>query len=152
MATPVPPPPPCSAGKGETPAPAVGATITAPPRPAVRDLLSADDFTIATATLARQHPELGWVAAEQRVFEALKFVATAARSGVDDLVPSAPVDAGWHALIDNTTIYAELCARLGRFVHHYPSVTGTEAPMPGWQNRTTAAIEAAGFDVTLDLW
>lgn len=150
MATP--PPPPCSAGRGDVPTPAVGATITAPARPAVRDLLSADDFTIVTATLARQHPELGWVAAERRVVEALKFVATIARCSAEDLVPSGPVDAGWHALISNTAIYAELCARLGVFVHHYPAVTGTERPAPGWRDRTLAAIEAAGFEPARELW
>lgn len=146
-----PPPPPCSAGRGDTPTPAVGATLTAP-RPAARDLLSADDFTIVTATLARQHPELGWVAAEQRIVEALAFVATMARGTVDGLAPSGPVDAGWHALIANTAIYAELCARLGTFVHHYPDVTGAEPPAPGWRERTMAAVEAAGFDVCRELW
>lgn len=150
MATP--PPPPCSAGRGDVPTPAVGATLTAPARPAVRDLLSADDFTIVTATLARQHPELGWVAAEQRVVEALKFVATVARSAATDLVPSGPVDAGWHALISCTEIYAELCARLGTVVHHQPEVAGASAPVPGWLDRTKAAIESAGYDVTPDLW
>ncbi|WP_327263944.1 hypothetical protein OG444_22850 [Streptomyces sp. NBC_01232] len=146
-----PPVPPCSTGKGETPTPAVGATLIAPSRPGVRDLLSADDFTIVTATLARRHPELGWVAAEQRVVEALKFVATAATSTAD-LVPSGPVDAGWHALISCTAIYAELCARLGAIVHHQPEVTGAVAPASGWLDRTTAAIEAAGYDITPDLW
>ncbi|MFB7171071.1 hypothetical protein ACFCYM_09650 [Streptomyces sp. NPDC056254] len=134
------------------PTPAVGATLTAPPRAAAQDLLSADDFTIVTATLARTHPDLGWVAAEQRVTEALKFVATMARGSAEDLVPSGPVDAAWHALISNTAIYAELCARLGTFVHHCPAVTGTEAPAPGWRERTAAAIEAAGFKVSPDLW
>ncbi|MFJ3633886.1 hypothetical protein [Streptomyces sp. NPDC090112] len=146
-----PPPPPCSAGRGEVPTPAVGATLTAL-RPAARGLLSADDFTIVTATLARRHPELGRAAAEQRIVEALRFVATMARGGGDGLVPSGPVDAGWHALIGNTAIYAELCARLGTFVHHYPDVTGAGAPAPGWRKRTTAAIEAAGFDVRRELW
>ncbi|MGW2580853.1 hypothetical protein ACWCYZ_05850 [Streptomyces virginiae] len=148
MATP--PPPPCTAGKGETPTPAVGATLVAL-RPAVRDLLSADDFTIVTATLAHQHPELGWVAAEQRVLEALKFVATVARSD-EELVPSGPVDAGWHALISCTAIYSELCTRLGTVVHHQPEVTGAAAPAPGWLDRTRAAIEAAGYDTAPDLW
>ncbi|MEV7584374.1 hypothetical protein [Streptomyces erythrochromogenes] len=147
-----PPPPPCGAGRGEVPTPAVGATLVAPSRPTVQELLSADDFTIVTATLARTHPDLGWVAAEQRVTEALKFVATIAGCSAEDLVPSGPVDAAWHALISNTELYAELCARLGTFVHHRPAVTGTEAPAPGWRERTQAAIEAAGFEVCPDLW
>ncbi|MFF4390306.1 MULTISPECIES: hypothetical protein [unclassified Streptomyces] len=148
-----PPPPPCSAGKGETPTPAIGATLTAPRRTSdPRSLLSADDFTTVTATLARQHPELGWVAAEQRVVEALKFVATVAHSAAADLAPSGPVDAGWHALISCTVVYAELCARLGTVVHHHPEVTGAATPAPGWLDRTTAAIEAAGYDIATDLW
>ncbi|WP_051700283.1 hypothetical protein [Streptomyces sp. NRRL F-4474] len=146
-----PPPPPCSAGRGDVPTPAAGATLTAPPRP-TRDLLSPDDFTIVTATLTRQHPELGWVAAEQRVIEALKFVATVARSTSTGLVPSGPVDAGWHALIGNTAIYAKLCAGLETFVHHYPSVNGSEVPTPGWRDRTMAAIETAGFEPARELW
>ncbi|MEU2450038.1 hypothetical protein ABZ605_08265 [Streptomyces sp. NPDC012765] len=149
MATP--PPPPCRADKGEQPPPSYGSTTAIDFRDA-RSLVAPDDFTIVTATLARQHPELGWVAAEQRVLEALKFVATVARSSATDLMPSGPVDAGWHALISCTAIYAELCARLGTVVHHQPEVTGAATPAPGWLDRTTAAIEAAGYEVTPDLW
>ncbi|MFD9515962.1 hypothetical protein [Streptomyces sp. NPDC059979] len=152
MSSPYPPPPPCSSGKGDTPTPAVGATLTAAPGSCdARALLSADDFMIVTATLAQRQPDLGWVAAEQLVTEALKFVAAIAH-GATDLVPSTPVDAAWHALIENTEIYQRLAADLGRFVHHYPAVVGTEPPAPGWQARTTAAIEAAGFAIEPELW
>ncbi|MFD8882406.1 hypothetical protein ACFV0H_07760 [Streptomyces erythrochromogenes] len=148
-----PPPPPCSAGRGDVPTPAVGATLTAPRRTDnPRDLLSADDFMIVTATCAHAHPELGWVAAEQRVLEALKFAAAVAWGQDDDLVPAGPVDAGLHALVLNTRIHATLGERLGRFVHHYPVVTGAEAPAPGWQARAMAAIEAAGFEPARELW
>ncbi|MFG2976318.1 hypothetical protein ACGFYY_25460 [Streptomyces sp. NPDC048331] len=117
-----------------------------------RSLLAADDFTIVTATLAAAHPELGWVAAEQRVVEALKFAAAVAWGQADDLVPSGPVDAGLHALVLNTEIHAKLGVTLGKFVHHYPLVTGAEAPAPGWQTRAVSAIEAVGFTAVPDLW
>ncbi|MFJ7586505.1 hypothetical protein ACIQZO_03710 [Streptomyces sp. NPDC097617] len=147
-----PPPPPCSAGKGERPPPpSYGSAMTIDIHDA-RSLLSGDDFTIVTATLATTHPELGWVAAEQRVLEALKFVAAMACYPDVGLAPSGPVDAGWHALIDNTAISARLCVRLGVFVHHYPAVTGTESPAPGWQDRSMTAVKAAGFDASPDLW
>ncbi|MFD9306150.1 hypothetical protein ACFWCB_26435 [Streptomyces sp. NPDC060048] len=105
----------------------------------------------ATATLAQRQPNMGWVEAERVIVEALKFVATAAQ-GADGLVPSPIVDAGWHALIENTEIYQGLGVRLGHFLHHYPAVAGAELPAPGWQARTVAAIEAAGFTVDRELW
>ncbi|WP_051779354.1 hypothetical protein [Streptomyces sp. NRRL S-241] len=153
MATP--PPPPCSAGKGEQQDPPAftGATLVVARGPlSARELLPVDDFMIVTATLAREHPELGWVAAEQRVLEALKFAAAVAWTDDENLVPSGPVDAGLHALILNTRIHARLGERLGEFIHHYPAVARTEAPAPGWEARAMAAIEAAGFQPERDLW
>lgn len=152
MATP--PPPPCKAGKGESEPPgSVGATlVVARGTLSARELLDTDDFMTVTATLAREHSELGWVAAEQHVLETLKFAAAVAWTDDEDLVPSGPVDEGLHALILNTRIHARLCQRLGTFVHHHPSVAGTEAPAPGWEARAMAAIEAAGFEADRDLW
>ncbi|MFE9481470.1 hypothetical protein ACFYNM_23040 [Streptomyces spororaveus] len=151
MSTPHPTPPPCSTGKGDSPTPAyAGNTLTASAHDA-RSLLAPDDLMAVTATLAERQPDLTWVTAERLVVEALKFVATAARS-TEELVPSALVDAGWHALIVNTEIYQGLCMRLGSFVHHYPAVAGAELPASGWQARTTAAIEQVGFTIDPGLW
>ncbi|MGW7344002.1 glycine-rich domain-containing protein [Streptomyces sp. NPDC054854] len=149
-----PPPPPCSAGRqGEQPAPAVTTSVltAAPGSHDPRALLDADAFMTVTATLAQRQPDMGWVRAEQVVAEALKFVAAVAE-GAEGLVPSALVDAGWHALIVNTEIYQQLGQRLGGFVHHYPAVAGGVVPAPGWEERTAAAIERAGFIVDKELW
>lgn len=89
MSSPYPTPPPCSAGKGESPTPASapGSLLTAAPSGDARELLGAEELMTVTATLARLHPNMGWVMAEQVINEALKFVAAAARCG-EALVPS----------------------------------------------------------------
>ncbi|MEU0375203.1 hypothetical protein ABZ070_34585 [Streptomyces sp. NPDC006283] len=56
--------------------------------------------------------------AGQILEDALAFVATAASSPGQALVPSRVVDEGWHALILHTGIYSNLCSQFGNFVHH----------------------------------
>jgi hypothetical protein len=64
--------------------------------------------------------------------EALKFLELATeleKSGERpfNLVPSAPVDAAWHAFILHTRDYADYCERkLGGFAHHNPSKPETD--------------------------
>lgn len=86
------------------------------------------------------------------VDEALKWVATCAQFPTARIAPSRVVDEGWHALILHTALYANMCDKLGMFVHHYP-----ERPDPDrWDtdviDRTTSLIEEAGHSVDYDLW
>lgn len=148
------PPPPCSAGKGGgLPSPDVtGSVLTAAPGARnARGLLDADEFMTVTATLARNEPEFGWVYCEQVIVETLKFVAAAAQSD-ERLVPSTVVDKGLHALIENTEVHYALGARLGVFVHHYPTLPGSAPIAPGWLQRTIAAIRRAGFTEEKEMW
>ncbi|MFD6889103.1 hypothetical protein [Streptomyces sp. NPDC059957] len=148
------PPPPCSAGKGEAPpTPAViGSVLTAAPGERnARALLDADEFMTVTATLARNEPDFGWVYAEQVIVETLKFYIAAAESD-ERLVPSEIVDKGVHALLENTEAYYAVGARLGVFVHHYPTVAGSAPIALGWLERTVAAIRRAGLSEEPEMW
>ncbi|QHF93157.1 hypothetical protein DEH18_03760 [Streptomyces sp. NHF165] len=85
----------------------------------------------------------------------MAFVAACARPHHHALRPSKLVDKGWHALIVHTTIHAQLCARLGEFVHHVPDTEshGTgRRPGAGDMDRTQRAITAAGYTPDPLLW
>ncbi|MFH8679977.1 glycine-rich domain-containing protein [Streptomyces lydicus] len=117
-----------------------------------RKLLTDDQFVAVRSTVQTDNPDITAEDAAAVVTEALAFVATCVLFPAASLVPSRMVDAGWHALILHTQTYAELCARLGGFVHHQP-----EAPDPTRYDqdvidRTTALIEEAGYSVDVGLW
>ncbi|MFE2161435.1 glycine-rich domain-containing protein [Streptomyces lydicus] len=117
-----------------------------------RELLTDDQFAAVCSTVQTDNPDSTAEDATAVVTEALAFVAACALLPAARLVPSRVVDAGWHALILHTQTYAELCARLGGFVHHRP-----EAPDPSRYDhdvidRTTAVIQEAGYSVDGDLW
>ncbi|MFI9645983.1 hypothetical protein ACIHAA_06750 [Streptomyces sp. NPDC052040] len=61
------------------------------------------------------------------------------------MAPSRIVDEGWHALILHTAMYAELCERLGSFVHHYPGYDPTHYDPPVL-DRTREKITALGWE------
>jgi hypothetical protein len=117
-----------------------------------RTLLTTDEHSGIVATVLDNNEGMAEPMARRIVDEAVKWVATCAQFPTARIVPSRTVDEGWHALILHTALYAELCERLGGFVHHYP-----ERPDPGrWDpqviDRTTTLIEEAGFSVDYDLW
>lgn len=129
-------------------------TTCAPTTRDVQSLLTGAEFDAVTRTVLRANPMMEAGLARRIVAEALKFVVAAATrpfSG-SGLAPSRVVDEGWHALILHTQTYARLCQSLGgRFVHHVPQPPDpTRAP--GILDRTTVAIEAAGFAVDRNLW
>ncbi|MFF1743237.1 glycine-rich domain-containing protein [Streptomyces mirabilis] len=112
-----------------------------------------------TERLARRvtadHPDIGEATARRIVGQAAAFIAASGQQPGRDLVPSKLVDYGWHAFILHTVDYAAFCRRVvGRFVHHVP--TDEDEQVPGGaaaaRERTTAAIEAAGYAVDTDLW
>lgn len=117
-----------------------------------RALLTTEQFAAVSATIERNNPGMASEAASRILVEALKYVATCAQFRAAPIAPSRVVDEGWHALILHTATYAELCMRLGGFVHHYP-----EPPDPHRQtqeiiSRTTALIGEAGFTINRELW
>lgn len=108
-----------------------------------------------TRRVVADHPEISEATARRIVGQAAAFVAASGQQPGRDLVPSELVDYGWHAFILHTVDYAAFCERVvGRFVHHVP--TDEDDQMPGGaasaRERTTAAIEAAGYAVDAELW
>ncbi|GHA75607.1 hypothetical protein GCM10010305_17890 [Streptomyces termitum] len=98
------------------------------------------------------NPGMAEGTAERIVVEALKFVSAAVAFPTARIVPSKVVDEGWHALILHTALYAELCKKLGRFVHHYPERPDPERYDPHVITRTLATIEQAGHTPDEELW
>ncbi|MFI2368216.1 hypothetical protein [Streptomyces sp. NPDC018833] len=117
-----------------------------------RRLLTDAEINAVRMTILGNNYGMNPDTAGQILEEALAFVATAAASPGEGLVPSRVVDEGWHALILHTGTYYGLCARVGNFVHHIP-----EQPDPGrWDqtviDRTLDAIQATGYPVHPTLW
>ncbi|ATZ29733.1 hypothetical protein SLAV_39855 (plasmid) [Streptomyces lavendulae subsp. lavendulae] len=149
MTSPHPTPPPCGTRPGSPVPPAV---TVEPSRPNARALLSDADFNAVLATVLDNNRGMDITTASRIVVEALKFTAAAARFPTVRIAPSREVDEGWHALILHTHLYASLCHRLGRFVHHFP-----ERPDPSRFDgdvltHTIALIEQAGYTADAELW
>lgn len=125
-------------------------TITAPSTDA-RTLITPDEFEGVAATVASNNPDMSSTDTDRITVEALKFVAAAARFP-GGMRPSRTVDEGWHALILHTAVYARLCARLGRFVHHLPELPDPSRYTPGALDHTLGRIRAAGFTPDVELW
>ncbi|TMU94909.1 hypothetical protein [Streptomyces sp. DASNCL29] len=118
----------------------------------VTPLLADDEHTAVVATVMDNNPGMTEDMAVRIVGQAVAFVATAAQYRTADIAPSRVVDEGWHALILHTNIYAELCDRLGGFVHHYPQRPDPERQTQDILDRTTVLIEETGYSVDRDLW
>jgi hypothetical protein len=120
-----------------------------------RDLVDDTLFDRVATKVATERSDLA-DRAERIVDQALAFVATAAEYPGRSLAPSPQVDEGWHQLILHTEAYADLCNRLGRFVHHVPDDTLStllpDSASSGSVARTINAIEQAGFVVDSELW
>ncbi|MFE2409422.1 glycine-rich domain-containing protein [Kitasatospora sp. NPDC059408] len=138
-----------------TPEPALS---LAPPSPGPMlpvnpgSLVATETFGAVVHTVLDNNPGMPDDAAERIVTEALKFVATARTFPTVRITPSTVVDEGWHALILHTRRYADLCARLGGFVHHYPERPDPSRHDPDALARTAALIEEAGYTPDYELW
>ncbi|MGK5680146.1 hypothetical protein [Actinoplanes sp. URMC 104] len=68
------------------------------------------------------------------------------------VVPTAPVDAVWHACLQNTEPYAAACQQVaGGFVHHRPILT--KAMQDGTAKRyTMKALAGTGYAIDLAFW
>lgn len=118
----------------------------------IRSLLAADQFEGVAATVRDNNPGMSEGVAVRIVNEALKYVDAVTQSSTVCTSPSRVVDEGWHALILHTKLYADLCARLGGFVHHYPERPDAERFDADVLTRTVATIEQAGHTVDQELW
>ncbi|MFF8784194.1 glycine-rich domain-containing protein [Streptomyces sp. NPDC015125] len=117
-----------------------------------RSLLSEEQFAAVCSTIRTDNPDVEADDASVILEEALAFVAACATFPAARLVPSRVVDAGWHALILHTQVYAELCGRLGAFIHHRPEEPDPTRYDQDIMDRTMALIEEAGYSVDVDLW
>lgn len=117
-----------------------------------RALLSPDDFAGVTATVMDNNLGMSQQTAKRIVVDALAFVAVAAANPGAPMAPARIVDEGWHALVLHTSVYADLCSRLGGFVHHYPERPDPARQTPGVLDETMALIRAAGYEPDTALW
>lgn len=117
-----------------------------------RDLIDEAELAAVRSTVETNNPGMSADVAERITVEALAFVATCASSTARGLRPSRIVDEGWHALILHTRVYAGLCARLGRVVHHVPEAPDTARYTPGVLDGTKDAMRAAGYEPDPMLW
>lgn len=91
--------------------------------------------------------------AERITEQALAFLVACGRYPDGHLVPSQPVDAGWHAFILHTAEYADFCHRVaGRFIHHRPSDPHEAGLGRQAIGITITAMRDAGLPVDPDLW
>lgn len=117
----------------------------------VNALLGRVTFDSVVSTVLDNNRDMTAEMAKRITREATAFVITGALRRDIAIVPSRIVDEGWHALIQHTEAYADLCARFGEFVHHSPGY-GVENYDPDILQHTQDAIRAAGFNVDQDLW
>ena len=68
------------------------------------------------------------------------------------VVPTAPVDAAWHACLQNTEPYAAAChAIAGGFVHHRPILT-EEMSNGTAKMYTIKALADTGYAIDMEFW
>ncbi|MFD3607751.1 glycine-rich domain-containing protein [Streptomyces atroolivaceus] len=116
-----------------------------------RALIPDSQFISCRSTVMDANPDMSEEMAGRIVEEGLKFVAACATHPTTGLAPSRIVDEGWHALILHTAMYAELCGRLGSFVHHFPGYDPTNFDPP-IIDRTRETIAALGYPLDDELW
>ena len=120
--------------------------------PSARALLSDAAFNGVMLTVLDNNPGMDASTAGRIVVEAIKFVHAASLFPTVRIAPTREVDEGWHALILHTHLYATLCSRLGRTVHHYPERPDASRHDPDVLTRTMALIEQAGHTPDAELW
>ena len=117
-----------------------------------RDLLTAGEFAAVAAIVASNNPGMTTDLAERITAEALRFLAARAQDRNAAIAPSLVVDEGWHALVLHTVLYADLCDRLGGFIHHQPELPEDGGYDAGLIDRTLTAIRSAGYEPDAALW
>jgi hypothetical protein len=115
-------------------------------------LLTHEQHGDVVATVLDNNPSMDQPIAHRIVDEALKYLATAATFPTAYIQPSRIVDEGWHSLILHTALYANVCEKLGGFVHHYPERPNPERHDETTMARTVALMEEAGHSPDRELW
>ncbi|MGP3772734.1 hypothetical protein ACTWJ8_18100 [Streptomyces sp. SDT5-1] len=115
---------------GPDPGPTPQPPHTGPVPVMARLLVSDPTFMSCRSTVLDANPGMLADMAGRIVEEAIKFVAACAKNPGSGLAPSRIVDEGWHALLLHSAPYADMCARLGGFVHHYPGYDPTHHDPP----------------------
>ncbi|WP_259316710.1 hypothetical protein [Kitasatospora xanthocidica] len=131
--------------------PRSSAVLDSGPTHPVVPVLDKATLDSVVATVLGNNDGMALTMAQRIVREAVAFVVTGALRPTQAMAPSRIVDEGWHALVLHTKVYAELCGRFGRFVHHSPGFDPDNFD-PDILERTQEAIKAAGFDVDEELW
>lgn len=68
------------------------------------------------------------------------------------IVPSVPVDEGWHAFIKRSQPYVEFSEQhAGRYIHHVP-VLDEDILSGAALNRTIPQLYATGYAVDMEFW
>ncbi|MFD7835523.1 hypothetical protein [Streptomyces sp. NPDC059761] len=126
-----------------------------------RHLLTEDDFNRLVERAVKNNPGVDAPLAEAIVEETLKFWAAAAHRAAlrkqdpnlthKKMLPSAILDAGWHALLLCTKVAAKLSVTLGHFTHHVPEVANYER-LEEALAETQDAIRAAGYEPNPIMW
>ncbi|WP_405581102.1 hypothetical protein [Streptomyces sp. NBC_01190] len=117
-----------------------------------RGLLTPPEFDAVAQTVRTNNLSMDIFTAERIVTEALAFVAIAAANPATVIAPARVVEEGWHALILHTAVYARLCDRLGRFIHHYPEPPDLTRHDDEVMDRTLSLLQTAGHDPDMDVW
>lgn len=118
-----------------------------------RKLLDPEQFASVRATVLDANPGMTEGIADRVTAQALAFVATAAAFPAASIAPSPVVDEGWHALVLDTQLYADLCERLGGgFVHHVPERPDGSEYDPELTTRTLVVMGSAGYPIDMELW
>ncbi|MBT2449493.1 hypothetical protein J7F03_20850 [Streptomyces sp. ISL-43] len=126
-----------------------------------RNLLSDEAVAGFVAKAVSNNPGVDRLLAEDIADEAIKFCAAAAHRAklrrqdpaqeFSKMLPSATVDAGWHALLLCSKIAAKLSAVLGHFTHHVPEVANYDRDDAALEE-TQDAIRAAGYEPNPPMW
>ncbi|MFC5663745.1 hypothetical protein ACFP3U_12205 [Kitasatospora misakiensis] len=128
---------------------------TRPPGPTAPEpgvLLSEIEWSRVVRTILSDHPDLAPDTAERILAEALAYLWTVSQHRDKPLAPSPAVDAGWHALILNTEIYAVLCEKFGGFIQHYPQTPEETAYDASTVGLTVATMAGCGVAADKELW
>lgn len=125
-----------------------------------RELVSPEVFELLVTDIRRYH-HVTRPYAERMMGQALVFLKAQAdiirRYDASPgpwvrLVPTAPVDLGWHAFMLRSKPYAEFCAaHAGRFLHHEP-VTDDDILSGDALERTIPELVATGYAVDVEFW
>lgn len=124
-------------------------------KPSALDFLTEDEVDRVARLVVRDNEGVeGQEMAVEIIDEALKFMAAAAKNRKEGrrLRPSRIVDMGWHAIILHTEVNAQVCNKLGRFIHHRPEGPETLRRDATALDETTAAIREAGYEPREYYW